>query len=57
MDKMERNIYANQIVRPNRVTELKPQIKTGEYEVDLQKLAGKMLLESLQLDHRQSINR
>ena len=46
---MKRNNYLNQETRPNRVKELNPQIKTGEYELDPQKLAGKLLLESFQM--------
>ena len=47
MDKMKLRISAEPEVRSDRVAELKGQIKSGEYEVDPQKLAGKILVESL----------
>ena len=50
MDKMKLRISAEPEVRSDRVAELKGQIKSGEYEVDPQKLAGKILVESLRED-------
>ena len=50
MDKMKLRISAEPGVRSDRVAELKGQIKSGEYEVDPQKLAGKILVESLRED-------
>ena len=50
MDKMKLRISAEPEVRSDRVAELKGQIKSGEYEVDSQKLAGKILVESLRED-------
>ena len=50
MDKMKLRISAEPEVRSDRVAELKGQIKSGEYEVDTQKLAGKILVESLRED-------
>ena len=49
-DKIQLRISAEPEVRSDRVAELKSQIKSGEYEVDLQKLAGKILVESLRED-------
>ena len=57
MDKMDRRIFKNQEVRMNRLIELKSKIKMGEYEVDIQKLADKMLIESFQKAHRGMKNR
>lgn len=50
MNKMKLRISAEPEVRPERVAELKAKLKSGEYQVDPQKLAGSMLLESLQED-------
>ena len=50
MDKIKLRISAEPEIRSDRVTELKGQIKSGEYEVDSLKLAGKILVESLRED-------
>ena len=50
IDKMKARIASEPEVRSDRVAELKEQIKRGEYKVDPQQLAGKMLVESLKED-------
>ena len=50
MDKLKLRISAEPEVRSDKVAELKAQIKSGEYQVDPQKLAGNMLLDSLRED-------
>jgi flagellar biosynthesis anti-sigma factor FlgM len=50
MDKLKLRISAEPEIRSDKVTELKAQIKSGEYQVDSQKLASNMLLESLRED-------
>ena len=49
-DKIKFSIASEPEVRSDRVAELKEKIKRGEYKVDPQKLAGKMLVESLKED-------
>ena len=49
-DKIKISIASEPEVRSNRVAELKEQVKRGKYKVDPQKLAGKMLVESLKED-------
>ena len=46
-DKIKLSIASEPEVRSDRVTEFKEQIKRGEYKVDSQNLAGKMLVESI----------
>ena len=48
MDKMKVRISAEPEVRADRVAEIKAQIKSGEYQIDQQKLAGTMLVDALQ---------
>ena len=49
-DKIKLSIASEPEVRADRVAELKEQIRRGEYEVNPQKLAGKMLVEYLKED-------
>ena len=49
-DKIKLSIAWGPEVRSDLVAELKEQIKRGEYKVDPQNLAGKMLVESLKED-------
>ena len=49
-DKIKLSIASEPEVRSDRIAELKEQIKRGEYKVDPQQLAGKMLVESLKED-------
>ena len=44
-------------VRLDRVAEIKARIQNGTYEVDTQKMAGRMLLESLDMIPRKSTRR
>lgn len=48
MDKIKDRIAAEPEVRSDRVAELKAQIHDGEYQVDAQRVAGKMLLDALE---------
>ena len=50
LDKMKLRISAEPEVRSEKVAKLKAQIKSGEYQVDPMKLAGNMLLDSLNED-------
>ena len=50
MDKIKLRISAEPEVRSDLVAELKGQIKSGEYEVKPEKLAGKILVELLRED-------
>ena len=47
-NKMKLRLEAEPEVRADKVAELKAKIKSGEYEVDSQKLARNLLLEGLQ---------
>ena len=50
MNKIKRRINAEPEVRADRVAELKDKIKSGEYKVDSEKLAKKMLEDAFQED-------
>lgn len=50
LDKIKNKITAEPTVRTDRVAELKAKIKSGEYKVDTQALAGKMLIDTLRED-------
>ncbi|MBF0286393.1 MAG: flagellar biosynthesis anti-sigma factor FlgM [SAR324 cluster bacterium] len=50
LDKIKERIAAEPDVRADRVAELKAQIKDGQYKVDAQEIAQKMLTESLRED-------
>ena len=49
-DKIKLSMASEPEVRSDRVAELKEQIKRGEYKVDPQQMAGKMLVESIKED-------
>ena len=48
LNKMKLRLEAEPEVRADKVAELKAKLKSGEYEVDSQKLARNLLLEGLQ---------
>ena len=48
LNKMKLRLEAEPEVRAEKVAELKAKLKSGEYEVDSQKLARNLLLEGLQ---------
>ena len=50
MNKIKSRINAEPEVRAERVAELKAKIKSGEYKVDSERLAKKMLEDALQED-------
>lgn len=50
LNKIRNKISAEPEVRADRVAELKTQIKSGKYQVDAQKIAGKMITDSLRED-------
>lgn len=50
MDKIKNKVSAEPEVRADRVAEMKAKIAKGEYQIDFQKLAGKMLTDSLRED-------
>lgn len=54
LNKIKERIAVEPEVRQDRVAELKAQIQQGEYEVDFQGLAKKMLTESLKDDVKKS---
>ena len=54
LNKIKEKIAGEPEVRQERVDALKAQIQKGEYEVDFQGLASKMLKESLQEDVEKS---
>lgn len=54
LNKIKEKIAVEPEVRQERVEALKAQIQKGEYQVDVQGLAGKMLTESLQDDVEKS---
>ena len=49
-DNIKTRISEEPEVRSDRISEIMNQIKNGEYKVDTQKLAGKMIVESLRDD-------
>ncbi len=50
MNKIKSQINSEPEVRTDRVAELKDRIKSGEYKVDSEKLAKKMLEDAFQED-------
>ena len=50
LNKIKERIAIEPEIRQDRVAELKAQIESGQYKVDVQGLAEKMLTESLQED-------
>ena len=50
MNKLKSQINAEPEVRADKVAELKAKIKSGEYQVDSQRLAKAMLEDALQED-------
>ena len=50
MNKIKSRINAEPEVRADRVAELKDKIKSGEYKVDSERLAKKLLEDALQED-------
>ena len=50
MDKIKESIRNEPDVRAERVAELKAKIESGEFKVDSEKLAAKMLVASLEED-------
>ncbi len=50
LNKIQDRIAAEPDVRADRVAELKAQIKSGDYKIDPQALASKMLTDSLRED-------
>ncbi|MGK5094904.1 flagellar biosynthesis anti-sigma factor FlgM [Deltaproteobacteria bacterium TL4] len=48
MDKLKARMEKEPEIRADKVAALKAQISKGEYKIDAQKIAGKLILESLQ---------
>ena len=57
MEQRKLNLSEKSKVRLERVAEIKARIQNGTYEVDTRKMAGRMLLESLDMITRDTTRR